>query len=38
MDVREIEDVSAHVHTQGEQRLSFGINCRMLRESVNVFQ
>ena len=38
MDVKEIEDVSAHVHTQGEQRLLFGINFKMLRESVKVFQ
>ena len=38
MDVREIEDVSAHVRTQGKQRLLFGINFRMHRESVMVFQ
>ena len=38
MDVREIEEVSAHVHTQGKQRLLFGINFRMLRESVMVFR
>ena len=25
MDVREIEDVSAHVRTQGKQRLLFGL-------------
>ena len=37
MDVREIEDVSAHVRTQ-KKRLLFGINFRMLRESVKVFQ
>ena len=38
MDVREIEDVSAHVRTKGKQRLLFDINFRMIRESVKVFQ
>ena len=35
MAVREIEDMSAHVRIQGKQRLLFGINFRMIRESVN---
>ena len=37
MDVREIEDVSAHVRTQEKKRLLFGINFRMLRVSVKCF-
>ena len=36
MDVREIEDVSAHVRTQ-EKRLLFGINFRMLSVFVKCF-
>ena len=38
MDVREIEDVSAHVRTQGKQRLLPDIDFRMLREFVNEFR
>ena len=38
MDVREIVVVSAYARTQGKQKLLFGINIRMLRESVKVVQ